>query len=209
MPSFVLFVGDLHYDVRDRELLETFAGASSAQVMTEGGRSKGYGFVRFASEAARSAALRDMAGVKIAGRPVRLSEASSRGGNGGGSGGGGARAEPVAVAASQQQPAVSPHSHSGNRVVAVRGMRLVEAGDVREYYEGYGEVVGVESVGGEWRVRFRLRAEAERAIQFTDGMEVWGGKVEARWASEMPKDHEDVVYEVVGGVEASEPGFAA
>lgn len=50
------------------------------QVITDGatGRSKGYGFVRFTSEAERDRALKEMNGVFVGSRPIRVSLATAR-----------------------------------------------------------------------------------------------------------------------------------
>ena len=78
------FVGDLPPEVNDFTLQEMFAAryksVRNARVVTDPrtGRSKGFGFVRFADARERDAALREMHGVKCGSRAMRLSLAVPR-----------------------------------------------------------------------------------------------------------------------------------
>ncbi|EME38231.1 hypothetical protein DOTSEDRAFT_140462 [Dothistroma septosporum NZE10] len=53
------------------------------------GRSRGFGFVRFAEDSAADAAIQAMNNVEFDGRTIRVDKASDRGSGGGGGGGGG------------------------------------------------------------------------------------------------------------------------
>ncbi len=95
-----LYVGNLSYDVQDRDLQELFAQhgtVSSARVVTDRdtGRSKGFGFVEMGSDAEAEAAIGALNGQEVAGRALTVNEArpkEDRGGGGGrGFGGGGGR----------------------------------------------------------------------------------------------------------------------
>ncbi len=75
-----LFVGNLSWSIGDTELEETFAqfGAiDEAVVIKERGtdRSKGFGFVTFAEEDAADAAIEEMDGKEVDGRPINVNEA--------------------------------------------------------------------------------------------------------------------------------------
>src|SRR3954454_21319250 len=94
-----LYVGNLPYSVRDRDLEQAFGqygSVTSAKVMMERdtGRSKGFGVVEMGSEAEAQAALSGLNGQPIGGRDLVVNEArpmESRprtGGYGGGGGGG-------------------------------------------------------------------------------------------------------------------------
>ena len=78
------FVGDLPPEVNDFALQETFvaryASVRNARVVTDPrtGRSKGFGFVRFADERERDAALVEMHGTPCGSRAMRLSLALPR-----------------------------------------------------------------------------------------------------------------------------------
>lgn len=79
-----IFVGDLASDVTDALLQETFASryptVKGAKVVIDAntGRSKGYGFVRFADDNERSRAMTEMNGVYCSSRPMRIGAATPR-----------------------------------------------------------------------------------------------------------------------------------
>ncbi|MCO6430124.1 MAG: RNA-binding protein [Deltaproteobacteria bacterium] len=91
-----LYVGNLPYSVNDGGLQEIFAQAGqvvSAKVVIDrdSGRSKGFGFVEFASADDAGKALEQFDGYEIDGRRMKVAEAhpqDSAGGGGGGGGGG-------------------------------------------------------------------------------------------------------------------------
>ncbi len=75
-----LFVGNLSWGIDSAALEEAFAqfGAiDEAIVITErdSGRSKGFGFVSFADDAAADAAIAEMDGKELDGREINVSEA--------------------------------------------------------------------------------------------------------------------------------------
>jgi RNA recognition motif-containing protein len=75
-----LFVGSLPWATTDAQLLEVFAKfgeVTSARVVTdrETGRSRGFGFVEFADEAAAAAAIEGTDGMMIEGRAISVSYA--------------------------------------------------------------------------------------------------------------------------------------
>lgn len=97
-----LFVGGLSWGTDDhglREAFEAHGEVTEAKVINdrETGRSRGFGFVTFASEASAQAAMQAMDGTMLDGRTVRVNEAENkprggrRDGGGGGGGGGGRR----------------------------------------------------------------------------------------------------------------------
>lgn len=83
-PEHSIFVGDLAPDVTDYLLQETFRAnypsVRGAKVVTDPstGRSKGYGFVKFADEAERNRAMSEMNGVYCSTRPMRISAATPK-----------------------------------------------------------------------------------------------------------------------------------
>lgn len=91
-----IYVGNLSYGVSDdnlREVFEAFGEVSSAKVITDkySGRSKGFGFVEMDNDAEANAAIEQLDGAEIDGRPVKVNEARPRedrprGGNRGGGG---------------------------------------------------------------------------------------------------------------------------
>ena len=75
-----VYVGNLPFGVGDKELQELFApyGEISEAVVIKdkySGRSKGFGFVTFADEAAAKKAIAEMNGKEVQGRALKVSEA--------------------------------------------------------------------------------------------------------------------------------------
>jgi RNA recognition motif-containing protein len=84
-----LFVGNLSWDTQDDGLYEAFAAFGEvvdAKVIRDrdSGRSRGFGFVTFASEEAGDDAMSAMNGVELDGRPIRVNIAQDRRNDGGG-----------------------------------------------------------------------------------------------------------------------------
>lgn len=83
-PEHSIFVGDLAPDVSDYLLQETFRAhypsVRGAKVVTDPstGRSKGYGFVKFADETERNRAMTEMNGQYCLSRPMRISAATPK-----------------------------------------------------------------------------------------------------------------------------------
>lgn len=75
-----LYVGNLPYSVTDESLKELFAGAgevTDAKVIMDkfSGRSKGFGFVTMADDAAAQKAIADMDGKDMEGRQIKVNVA--------------------------------------------------------------------------------------------------------------------------------------
>ncbi len=80
--SVRLFVGNLRFTVGDHELRQAFEAAGAvvrAEIVRDrfDGRSRGFGFVEMASEEGAAAALRELNGRELAGRPMRVEAATS------------------------------------------------------------------------------------------------------------------------------------
>lgn len=78
-----LYVGNLSYDMTDRDLHQRFephGTVASAQVIMDRdtGRSKGFGFVEMGSEAQARAAVAALNGQEVNGRPLTVNEARPR-----------------------------------------------------------------------------------------------------------------------------------
>lgn len=94
-----LYVGNLSYGTTEDALRGAFTGAKSVKVITdrETGRSRGFAFVEYATDAEAAEAMARWDGQDFEGRSLRVNEAESRpsrgfgggGGGGGGHGGGG------------------------------------------------------------------------------------------------------------------------
>ncbi|MBI3782682.1 MAG: RNA-binding protein [Deltaproteobacteria bacterium] len=90
-----LYVGNLGFDVNNRDLEELFAQAGTCEsvaVITDRqtGQSRGFGFVEMGSNGEAQRAIQQFDGQEFKGRPLKVNEAKedSRGGGGGGGGGG-------------------------------------------------------------------------------------------------------------------------
>ena len=87
-----IYVGNLSYQVTSEDLrkaFEQFGEVSAANVVTDKftGQSKGFGFVEMSNQAQAEAAIKQMDGADLKGRPLRVNEARPRTEGGGGSGG--------------------------------------------------------------------------------------------------------------------------
>ena len=93
-----LYVGNLAFSTTEEAIRSTFAEfgeVTEAKLMIERetGRSRGFAFVQMATAEGAKAAIEQMNGALLDGRPLRVNEAEQRpergGGGGGGRGGGG------------------------------------------------------------------------------------------------------------------------
>jgi len=90
-----LYVGNLSFNTGENDLQELFTQfgtVDSCRIITDRdtGRSRGFGFVEFSSDAEARAAIEQMNGKQIDGRALTVNEAKpqeNRGGGGGGRGG--------------------------------------------------------------------------------------------------------------------------
>ncbi len=75
-----LYVGNLPFSATEQDLSDKFAACGtveSAKLITDrdNGRSKGFGFIEMASEAAAHAAIDSLNGTDYKGRPMTVNEA--------------------------------------------------------------------------------------------------------------------------------------
>lgn len=78
-----IYVGNLSYALSESELRDAFANfgaVSSAKILTdrETGRSRGFGFVEMPNRAEAEAAVANLNGKDVGGRPLRVNEARPR-----------------------------------------------------------------------------------------------------------------------------------
>jgi RNA recognition motif-containing protein len=89
-----LYVGNLTFDVTDKDLEALFSQAGTCEsvaVITDkfSGQSRGFGFVEMSSNAEAQQAIERFNGHDFKGRSLKVNEARDREGGGGGSRGGG------------------------------------------------------------------------------------------------------------------------
>lgn len=78
-----IYVGNLSYSLTESELREAFANfgeVSSAKILSdrETGRSRGFGFVEMPDDTEAQAAVANLNGKDVGGRPLRVNEARPR-----------------------------------------------------------------------------------------------------------------------------------
>ena len=86
-----LYVGNLSFEVTDKDLEELFAQAGvceSVAVISDRatGQSRGFGFVEMGSNADAQKAIQQFDGYELKGRALKVNEARDREGGGGGRG---------------------------------------------------------------------------------------------------------------------------
>ncbi len=91
-----LYVGNLNYRSEESDLETLFAEygeVTSLNILVDRvtGRSRGFGFVEMADDAAADAAIKALDGAEFDGRNLRVNEARPREDRGGRGGGGGSR----------------------------------------------------------------------------------------------------------------------
>ncbi|KAJ6897453.1 hypothetical protein NC651_023351 [Populus alba x Populus x berolinensis] len=189
-PEHSIFVGDLAPDVTDYLLQETFRvhypSVRGAKVVTDPntGRSKGYGFVKFADENERNRAMTEMNGVFCSTRPMRISMAT-----------------PKKTTSFQQQYALpkafypAPAYTAPVQVVSADGdvtNTTIFVGnldpnateeDLRQTFLQLGEIASVKIPAGRGCgfVQFATRTSAEEAIQRMQGHVIGQQPVRISW----------------------------
>ncbi|HLV68528.1 MAG TPA: RNA-binding protein [Polyangiaceae bacterium] len=92
--SMRLFVGNLAYSTTEdrlRQEFQRFGNVTSVAVVIDrmSGRSRGFGFVEFATNEEGQSAMNELNGTELDGREIVVNEARARGTGGPGGGGGG------------------------------------------------------------------------------------------------------------------------
>ena len=92
-----LYVGNLPFSADEDQIRDLFAqnnrNVVEVRLITDRdtGRPRGFGFVEMGSAEDADAAIRELNGFSMGGRPLTVNEARERAGGGGGGGGGGRR----------------------------------------------------------------------------------------------------------------------
>ncbi|KAF2107615.1 hypothetical protein BDV96DRAFT_297722 [Lophiotrema nucula] len=208
-PEFSIFVGDLGPEVNEFALVQLFQNkyqsCKSAKIMSDPitGMSRGYGFVRFTSEADQQSALTEMQGVFCGNRPMRISTATPKnksggpvgpGGmgmpHGGGGGGGNPAGGYMSMGAPPQmypygvpQP-MNQFTDPNNTTVFVGGLSgYVTEDELRSFFQGFGEITYVKIPPGKGCgfVQFVQRHAAEMAINQMQGYPIGNSRVRLSW----------------------------
>ncbi|CAI9778256.1 unnamed protein product [Fraxinus pennsylvanica] len=190
-PEHSIFVGDLAPDVTDYLLQETFrthySSVRGAKVVTDPntGRSKGYGFVKFADENERNRAMTEMNGVYCSTRPMRISAAT-----------------PKKTATGVQQPYAAPKAlypapvytppvqtvpvdnDINNTTVFIANLDPnVTEEELKQIYLQFGEIISIKipATKGCGFVQFATRTSAEESIQRMQGTMIGQQVVHLSW----------------------------
>ncbi|KAL3612670.1 hypothetical protein D5086_003690 [Populus alba] len=179
-PDYTVFIGDLAADVNDYLLQETFRNVYSsvkgAKVVTDRvtGRSKGYGFVRFADENEQMRAMVEMNGQYCSTRPMRIGPAATK--------------KPLTQqyqkAAYQSPQGNQGESDPNNTTIFVGALDPSVTDDtLRAVFSKYGELVHVKIPAGKrcGFVQFANRTCAEQALSMLNGTQIAGQNIRLSW----------------------------
>ncbi|CAH8271613.1 unnamed protein product [Arabidopsis lyrata] len=206
-PDHSIFVGDLAPDVTDYLLQETFrvhySSVRGAKVVTDPstGRSKGYGFVKFAEESERNRAMAEMNGLYCSTRPMRISAATPKKNVG-------VQQQyvtkavypgpvPSAVAAPVQayiaQPGqgLPPESDVTCTTISIANLDPnVTEEELKKAFSQLGEIIYVKipATKGYGYVQFKTRPSAEEAVQKMQGQVIGQQAVRISWSKNPGQD---------------------
>ncbi|XP_010536077.1 PREDICTED: polyadenylate-binding protein RBP47B' isoform X2 [Tarenaya hassleriana] len=203
-PDHSIFVGDLAPDVTDYLLQETFRvlypSVRGAKVVTDPstGRSKGYGFVKFADESERNRAMSEMNGVYCSTRPMRISAATPKK-NIGLQQQYAPKVYPVPVPVPAPVPAYAtppaqvlpPENDVNCTTISIANLDAnVGEEDLKKAFASFGEIIYVKipATKGYGYVQFKTRPSAEEAIQKMQGQMIGQQAVRISWSKNPGQD---------------------
>lgn len=193
-PEFSVFVGDLDHEVTESALFTRFSreypdAVKQVKIMVDPttGESKGFGFVRFFSEDAQKRALKEMNGVLVGDRPIKVGLAT--GGNQDASGGLKKAKEAAApsVTLVQKHPALTPFTDPHNSMISIGGITTaITRSELEAHFVEFGNIVlcSVNYRKHVAHIKFLLRSSAQQALVFMHGFIINGCRLTLRWARE-------------------------
>lgn len=193
-----VYVGNLSYDVRYRDLMEFMRGAGEvlfAEVLvTPTGVSKGCGLVEFASQEDSQRAIRELAEQPLLGRPVFIREDRENEARFGATPVPGKIGMAMAGQGLHAAPPPRPPSHNyygaqnpGNQLYV--GNLPYQAGwqDIKDLFRAAGNIIRADiNIGADGRpkgsgtVVFETQKDAQQAISMYHGFEWYGRTLEVR-----------------------------
>ncbi|CAI9087216.1 OLC1v1021235C1 [Oldenlandia corymbosa var. corymbosa] len=177
--DYTIFVGDLAPDVTDQMLQETFrpyySSVKGAKVVTDRltGRSKGYGFVRFADESEQLRAMTEMNGKFCSTRAMRIGPAANKKTMGG-----------QTKASYQGSQGVQSEDDPSNTTLFVGNLDpSVTDEHLRLLFGQYGQLLHVKIPVGKrcGFVQFAERSCAEEALRVLNGNPLAGQNIRLSW----------------------------
>ncbi|CAA7044780.1 unnamed protein product [Microthlaspi erraticum] len=204
-PDHSIFVGDLAPDVTDYLLQETFrvhySSVRGAKVVTDPstGRSKGYGFVKFAEESERNRAMAEMNGLYCSTRPMRISAATPKKSVGLQQPYAAKAAYPVQVPsaiaapvyAAQPAQVLPPESDVTCTTVSIASLDPnVTEEELKKAFSHLGEIIycKIPATKGYGYVQFKTRPSAEEAVQKMQGHMIGQQPVRISWSKNPGQD---------------------
>ncbi|PVH15394.1 uncharacterized protein CXQ87_003233 [Candidozyma duobushaemuli] len=185
-----LFVGDLANEVTDPMLFnhfnKEFPGAvHQVKVITDfqTKASKGFGFVRFNNEESQQKALQSMNGSMLAGRALRVGQASKND-----TGDYKKTAQetgvPDAVKLNQYHPPLGPFTDPNNTVIKIKGITTaITRDELLGHFLPFGSIIfcKVNYREGIAHIKYLNRREAEMAMLYMYGFIINNCRVALRW----------------------------
>ncbi|CAA2954711.1 polyadenylate-binding RBP45-like isoform X2 [Olea europaea subsp. europaea] len=177
-PEYTIFVGDLAADVTDYMLQETFranySSVKGAKVVTDRltGRTKGYGFVRFADEGEQLRAMTEMNGSFCSTRPMRIGPAANK-----------QTASGQIKASYQTSQGTQSEDDLANTTIFVGNLDSnVTDEHLRQVFGQYGQLLHVKIPMGK-RCGFVQFADscAEEALRMLNGTQLGGQSIRLSW----------------------------
>ncbi|KAM3239072.1 polyadenylate-binding protein RBP45 [Capsicum annuum] len=178
-PEHTIFVGDLAADVTDYMLQETFRvnypSVKGAKVVTDRvtGRTKGYGFVKFADENEQLHAMTEMNGKFCSTRPMRTGPAANK------------KSVPGQVQASYQSTNGTQNEDDPTNTTIFVGNLDANVSDdhLRQVFSNYGQLLHVKIPVGKrcGFVQFADRSCAEEALRALSGTQLGGQTIRLSW----------------------------
>lgn len=194
--EFSVFVGDLDQNVTEPTLYARFSkeysgAVKQVKIMVDSatGASKGFGFVRFFTEDAQQAALRDMNGVIIGERPIRVGAATGGNAEASGQSKRGKETPGAApdVVLAQKQPPLTVFTDKNNTVICIRGITTsITRDELISHFISFGNMIycRVNYIKRTAYLKYYLRGSAERALLFMHGFVINGCRLTLRWGRE-------------------------
>ncbi|KAF3987954.1 hypothetical protein FT663_04234 [Candidozyma haemuli var. vulneris] len=201
-----VFVGDLATEVTEPMLFNHFnkdypGSVRQVKIMMDFTNrvSKGFGFVRFNNEESQQHALQNMNGSVLAGRALRLGQASKsdppdskKAGTESG--------VPSTVTLNQYHPPLGPFTDPNNTVIKVKGITpAITRDELLGHFLPFGHIVYCkvnyrENVA---HIKYLLRRDAESAMLYMYGFVINKCRVALRWGREEKTDTGKVGFKPV------------
>lgn len=190
--EYSLFVGDLGVDVTDQILYESFDKVFPGQILLAKVMldpatrlSKGFGFVKVASQTIQNRSITEMNGTVVGGRQIRVGLASGGAGHASGFQLSNSNfTENDIVVLQQHQPALNQFTDPNNTTLVVRGLSSkVSEDELGGYFIAFGDIVFCKLTYdlNTGYVKFLTREAAENAILYMHGITICGCRLVVTW----------------------------